>query len=350
MSLFDTIQWRDPVSGCALEPIVESRTPAGVPLSGALRVSGTSVGYPIVDSVARLTPQLAKRFEKWLQPYGLTPPDDKRITDTFQDDFTVESFGWQWALAGDMRSEADLRMRVCDNFGIDPTIFKNKLVLDAGCGAGDQSRYLLAQGASVISIDLSDAVDVTARKLRMEPGWVGVQGDITMLPIQDSQIDLVYCEGVLQHTRDSSRAVQELTRVAGPGGLILARHYTMRDPKGTWHNLKRILTSSYYNFLRRRFQKMDRYKRLIWTGNLAALAYVPLIGALLQRSATVLYYPLQGDFKTTWINTYDYYGGHEYQRFITPEEFWNLFDGSELSLLMKDEGGVVAKKVSSVGS
>jgi hypothetical protein len=58
MTLFDRIAWRDPVTGRRLEPRVTARTPAGGPICGARVVSGTSVGFPIVDGVARLTPEL----------------------------------------------------------------------------------------------------------------------------------------------------------------------------------------------------------------------------------------------------------------------------------------------------
>ena len=42
--LFDRIAWRDPVTAAALDPIVLARTPAGVPMCGALRVRDTSTG------------------------------------------------------------------------------------------------------------------------------------------------------------------------------------------------------------------------------------------------------------------------------------------------------------------
>ena len=55
---------------------------------------------------------------------------------TFQPESTVESFGFQWAFNRAMRSEADLRWRVAERFKIQPTAFADKLVLDAGTGAG----------------------------------------------------------------------------------------------------------------------------------------------------------------------------------------------------------------------
>jgi len=337
--LFDRIVWRDPLTGAALEPLVAARTPAGVPICGAMRIAGTKTGYPIVDSVVRLTPELARRHAEWLAPFDLTPP--AAAERAFQEQSTVDSFGFQWSWIGDMRSEADLRMRVAERFGLTPEDFHGKLVLDAGAGAGDQSRFMSDHGAEVVSIDLSGAIDVVAAKLRMRSSWVGVQGDLTMLPFSDRQFDVVYCEGVIQHTRDSVATVRELLRVTKPSGRILATHYTRPAATTLRQRLKRRLTLGYYELLRRRLSSMEQFKRLLVTGNLAALAYFPLLGRLFRATGTAMYYDLMPEFRTTWTNTHDYYGGHAYQRFVTAEEFIGYFESAGGVEVERSGAGVV---------
>ena len=337
--LFDRVSWRDPLTGNMLEPLITARTPAGVPICGALRLPGTPYGYPIVDCVARLTPSLAYRYCDWLNQFGLQPPP---LTDEskagFQPEFTVESFGFQWTWTSVMRSETDLLWRVAERFKIEPSEFAQKVVLDAGAGTGDQSRWLLGRGASVVSIDLSSAIEVVARKLRLSAGWVGVQGDITALPFSDKLFDIVYCEGVIQHTTDSLQSVRELCRVVRVGGKILATHY------GKSARLLGRIKLAWQLALRRRLSKWERYKLLLWTGNLAALSYVPLLGKLF-RLTTVPHYDLMPDFKTTWTNTFDLFGNHSYQRYITPEEFWAYFQqAGEMELLHSEGTLVVARR------
>ncbi len=343
-SLFDRISWRDPISGLPLEPIVQARTPAGVPISGALKIAGTSNGYPIVDCVARLTPELAYKYRDWLTPLKLEPPTCQSF---FQEESTVDSFGWQWTWNSNMRSDRDLQIRVAEKFQFKPDDFKGKVVLDAGAGAGDQSRYLLQQGAQVVSVDLSSAIEVVARKLRMNPCWMGVQGDVTSLPLKDEQFDVVYCEGVIQHTQDSSQTIRELCRLVKVDGYMLASHYVRTEVKSAYKRLKRKLTRGWYNFLRNRFSRMDRFKLLLMTGNLAAWSYIPILGWFFRRSGIAMYYKLMPDFKTTWTNTFDYYGNHTYQRFISPRTFWDYFEGIEnIELTFKSTGIVVAHKIS----
>ncbi len=349
--VFDLIRWRDPISRARLSPIVTARTPAGVPICGALRIEGTDRGYPIVDCVARLTPELAHRYRPWLSQVGLSPPSADLSGNAYQAESTVESFGWQWTWNNQMRSEADLRMRVADKFGITPEYFAGKLVADMGAGAGDQSSYLLRQGAAVISVDLSSAIEVVSAKLRMHGAWFGVQADVTNLPMEAEQFDCVYCEGVIQHTRDSGLAVRELTRVVRTGGDVLAAHYLRTEPTSAWRRAKRKLSLGIYGLVRSRLSRLERFKLLLITGNLAALSYVPLLGALIRRTALAIYYDLMPDFKTTWTNTFDYYGNHAYQRFLSAEDFAALFKAiPRMAIAFEKSGNIRASKSQHVNS
>lgn len=317
--LFERIRLRDPLSGRALVPKIHVLNPGGAPLSGTLRVEGTDYGYPIVDSVARLTPELAERYRDWLVVDGLLPPPRPSTLERFQIEDTVSSFGFQWSWNSAMRSDDDLKWRVASRFGLSSDVFTGRVVLDAGAGAGDQSRWLLDQGAEVVSIDLSAAIEVVARKLRSNSRWFGIQGDLMNLPLADDQFDVVYCEGVIQHTADSARTVGELLRVLRRDGTVLATHYG--QPTRFISRMK----LRWVNALRRRLSRTNRYKLLLLTGVFAALAYVPGIRAVMRKSGIATYYDLMPDFKTTWTNTFDTYGNHAFQRHVSPEEFWSYF-------------------------
>lgn len=316
-SFFEAVRWKDPITGIRLIPIITSRNPSGVPLSGAMRIEGTDFGYPIVDSVVRLLPHLAHEYKDWLNVLGLKPPALE--TNKNQELDSVDSFGFQWSLVQNMRTEKDLEWRVCTRYGINKGMLANKLILDAGAGAGDQSKYMLVQNALVVSIDLSNAIDVVAKKCRSYPGWCGIQGDITSLPFDSSQFNLIYCEGVIQHTRDSKITVKELLRVLAPGGIIIATHYQ----KATRFVGK--LRENWTIFLRKVFKKLGHWKSLLAAGIIATFAHIPLLGRILVKSGTAIRYDLMPDFRTTWINTYDNLGPHSFQRYLSEEEFISFF-------------------------
>jgi SAM-dependent methyltransferase len=333
--LFDRIRWIDPISGAPLTPVVVSRTPGGVPIHGAMRIGETNRAYPIVDSIVRATPEAARKHARWLEPLGLEPPGE---AGSFQEEASVDSFGFQWSWTADMRNEDDLRWRVASRFGVDPAEFAGKTVLDAGAGAGDQSRWLLGRGADVVSVDLSAAIDVVAAKLRLEPNWVGIQGDVTALPLAPGQFDVVYCEGVIQHTRDSAATVRELLRVAAAGGRILATHYPAPE------RLPGRLRVGALTALRRRLSRMERYKLLFVAGVLAASAYLPLVGWLVRRFGLAIHQPAMPRFRTTWTNTFDMYGNHTYQRVISADTFWSYFRAAGAEQVFRAGTTVVARK------
>jgi hypothetical protein len=70
-----------------------------------------------------------------------------------------------------------------------------------------------------------------------------------------------------------------------------------------------------------------------------------LLGALIRKAALALYYDLMPDFKTTWTNTFDYYGNHAYQRFLTAEEFAALFKAiPHMTIAFEKMGNIRASK------
>ncbi len=102
-------------------------------------------------------------------------------------------------------------------------------VLDVGCGVGHWGQLLarvLPSGARVQGVDrdpfwVERATErATARGLADRFSYrVGVA---EQLPFADASFDLVTCQTVLIHSPDPGVAVDEMIRVARPGGLVLA--------------------------------------------------------------------------------------------------------------------------------
>jgi ubiquinone/menaquinone biosynthesis C-methylase UbiE len=97
-------------------------------------------------------------------------------------------------------------------------------VLDVGCGTGDLLRIMapLVAPGSAVGVDLSAALIACARQ-RTAPGIANVSfqvGDACELPFADAAFDRVAANQVLLHLADPWRAVAEMRRVLGPGGLL----------------------------------------------------------------------------------------------------------------------------------
>lgn len=99
-----------------------------------------------------------------------------------------------------------------------------KRVLDAGCGNGRYSKYLLRwlnPDAVLTAFDLAPGMLSRARK-RLNPKRVThVAADLTRLPYPDSFFDAVVCGWVLEHLPDPRPGLSELARIMEPKGKLL---------------------------------------------------------------------------------------------------------------------------------
>jgi SAM-dependent methyltransferase len=100
-------------------------------------------------------------------------------------------------------------------------------VLEIGCGLGTDGAQFAKAGADYTGIDLTEAAIELARR-RFEVS--GLRGEFRVadaenLDFADQSFDLVYSHGVLHHTPDTARAVQEIHRVLKPGGRAIVMLY-----------------------------------------------------------------------------------------------------------------------------
>jgi SAM-dependent methyltransferase len=99
-----------------------------------------------------------------------------------------------------------------------------KEILEVGCGTGYfASRVADALPASrVTGLDMDEGRLAFARTRTAAPNVRFEQGDLAALPCADGRFDLVFCRFVLVHVTDPTRALREMTRVARPGGRVVA--------------------------------------------------------------------------------------------------------------------------------
>lgn len=103
---------------------------------------------------------------------------------------------------------------------------KDRQVLEVGCGAGRFTELLLAEGACVTSIDLSDAVE-TNQENCPQGAWHRIaQADATCLPLRGRQFRVVVALGMVQHTPNPEETIRALAEEVSPGGWLVLDHYT----------------------------------------------------------------------------------------------------------------------------
>jgi ubiquinone/menaquinone biosynthesis C-methylase UbiE len=119
--------------------------------------------------------------------------------------------------------------------------YKEKNLLEVGCGAGIDLVRFAQGGANVTGIDLSKtAIDLAYKNFeqREQNADLRVMNGECM-EFADNTFDVVYAHGVLQYTPATEKMIAEIHRVLKPGGEAIMMVYN----KYSWLNLMRNVTN-----------------------------------------------------------------------------------------------------------
>lgn len=171
---------------------------------GTLRCVGCAASFPVRDAIPRFVP----------------------------DDQYAGSFGYQWTKFRRTQLDSVTGIPISGDrlFAASgwPRDLSGQLVLEAGSGAGRFTEILVGTGATVVSFDLSSAVDANSANNGHAPNLTILQASIFDIPVREGACDKVICLGVLQHTPDPARAFSSLVRLLRPGGEIVIDVYARR--------------------------------------------------------------------------------------------------------------------------
>jgi SAM-dependent methyltransferase len=117
-----------------------------------------------------------------------------------------------------------------------------KRILDAGCGNGRYTHFLLRRAdpnALITGFDYSQKMLERARRRLRTDRATHVAADLTRLPYADGSFDAIVCGWVLEHLPDPRPGLRELARALQPGGklLLLATEDTLTGAMCSrlWH-------------------------------------------------------------------------------------------------------------------
>jgi len=172
-------------------------------MSGELRCKLCAASFPIVRGIPRFANP--EKIES-----------DKAAT--------AAGFGWQWQhfTQDDPRYAEQFLGWIAP---VTPEFFRDKVVLEGGCGKGRHTQLAAHWGAKdVIGIDLSDAVETAFASTRALDNAHIIQADIYNLPLART-FDYAFSVGVLHHLPDPRAGFVSLASKVKPGGHISAWVY-----------------------------------------------------------------------------------------------------------------------------
>lgn len=120
--------------------------------------------------------------------------------------------------------------------------YKNKKILDVGCGTGNDLTRFAKGGAEVVGIDLaSHSIELAKNNFAMR----NLAGDFQVmdgeaLEFEDNSFDMVYCHTVLHFTPDPKKMISEIARVLKPGGEAILMTVNKRSWLNFLHKLMKV--------------------------------------------------------------------------------------------------------------
>lgn len=105
--------------------------------------------------------------------------------------------------------------------------FTNLNVLEIGFGMGTDLFSFACSGANVFGVDLSPKhLEIASNRFNLYGLKANLQlADTESLPFADNSFDVVYSFGVIHHTPNTEKAVEEIYRVLKPGGQAILAVY-----------------------------------------------------------------------------------------------------------------------------
>jgi SAM-dependent methyltransferase len=175
------------------------------------------------------------------------------------------------------------------------------VIADIGCGPGRFVDVARSKGARVIGIDYSAAAEVAEENFKHNPDVCICQADALNLPLSPQSIDGAFSIGVLHHTPDPQRGVEQVFRALQTDG---------------WFALSVYGQHGYYDFPAVQFWRklfkhlwpvLGHYPPLIYTYATVHLFwpvahYVPPLGRAIRAFFPFMNLP---DFQWSLLDTFD---------------------------------------------
>ena len=164
---------------------------------------------------------------------------------------TAERFGYEWKKFDENYEEYEEQF-LDWIYPVERDFFKDKVVLDAGCGKGKHSVIAESFGAkAVAAVDYGRGSIESARRYIKEhakhPENIAlIRADIRRLPFKPESFDYVYCIGVLHHLPSPKEGFLKLVSLVKLGGSMSVWGYGYEGNalvRYTVEPLRRYITS-----------------------------------------------------------------------------------------------------------
>lgn len=194
--------------------------------------------------------------------------------------------------------------------------------LDAGCGSGLFSLAAARLGAKrVVSFDV-DADSVQCARFLQEKYGPLPQWDITHGSVLDKdwlatlgKFDVVYSWGVLHHTGDMWRALDNIVTAVAPHGTLFISIY---NDQGA--------ISRFWTAVKKMYNRVPKVVKFLMVSGwfLVVLAYQSVLGIIRLKSPRSWFQPAGIRGMNIWYDAVDWIGGYPFET-ASPEDIFRFY-------------------------
>lgn len=203
--------------------------------------------------------------------------------------------------------------------------FRDKLVLEAGCGGGQHTRFVANVATHVVAVDLN-SIDVAINRNSDIKNVEFIDADISEMSL-GRKFDVVYSIGVIHHTDDPDKTVKNLIAHLKPGGRFIVWVYSR---EGNWI-AKNIVERGRQLFLK----NLSTSSILRISQFITALMYLPIYTAYMLPLRFLPYFEYFSNFRKlsfrrNTLNVFDKLNAPQVE-FIDRNRVLNWFDSAKFS-------------------
>lgn len=208
--------------------------------------------------------------------------------------------------------------------------FRGKDVLECGCGGGQHTSFVAPYAATVVAVDLN-TVDLAKERNRDYHNISYIEDDIANMNL-GQLFDFVFCIGVVHHTDDPDKTVNNLMMHVKTGGKLILWVYSMEGNS---------LVAKIVEPVRKRFLKNMKRKSLLRLSKfITFLMYFPIYTIYLLPIKGLPFYEYFKNFRRlsfyrNTLNVFDKLNAPQVQ-FIEKKRIENWFHNSAFNIVNID--------------
>lgn len=199
--------------------------------------------------------------------------------------------------------------------------FRGKKVLECGCGGGQHTSFIAPYVQKVVAVDLN-TVSIARERNKGFDHLSFIEADIAEMDLRET-FDIVFSIGVVHHTSNPEKTVENLKRHLKSGGRLILWVYSQEGNFLAEHLIEPV---------RKIFLKNIGKKKLLWISRiLAGLLYIPVYSIYLLPLFFIPYYEYFKNFRRlsferNTLNVFDKLNA-PYVEFINKRRIQKWFDG-----------------------